>query len=203
MLFQFDEQFYSDDVSLICGVDEAGRGPLAGPVVAAAVVFGPEVRIFGIRDSKELTPRKRERFYDAIVSQAAAWQVAIVDHEVIERINIFRASLAAMEQSVRGLGVMCDLVLVDGRHGLSEDIPCRAIVGGDRQSAHIAAASIIAKVTRDRIMEGFHPRYPWYNFARNKGYGTPEHLSALRRYGPCPIHRKTFSGVKELINETG
>jgi ribonuclease HII len=202
MLFKFDEQFYSDGVGLLCGVDEAGRGPLAGPVVAAAVVLGPGTRLSGIKDSKELTPKKRERLYDIIVARATAWQVGIVDHDAIDRINILRASLAAMEDSVRGLGVTCDLVLVDGRYGLGGAIPCRAIVRGDQQSAHIAAASIIAKVTRDRIMQGFHAYYPHYNFFRNKGYGTPEHLRALCRYGPCPIHRKTFSGVREMINET-
>jgi ribonuclease HII len=202
MLFLFDEQFYAGGIKLLCGVDEAGRGPLAGPVVAAAVILGPGVRLPGIRDSKELTPKKREQFYDAIVRQAVAWQVAIVDHEVIDRVNILRASLGAMEESVMGLGAACDLVLVDGRYGLGDGIPCRAIVGGDRQSAHIAAASIVAKVTRDRIMRGFHEHYPHYNFAQNKGYGTREHLAALRRYGPCPIHRKTFSGVREMIDET-
>ncbi len=201
MLFQFDDQFYSGGVNLLCGVDEAGRGPLAGPGVAAAVVLSPGTWLTGIRDSKELSPKKREGFYTIIVAEAIAWQVAIVDHEVIDRINILRASLVAMEESVRGLGVSCDLVLVDGRYGLGGDIPCMALVGGDRRSAHIAAASIVAKVTRDRIMEGFHAVYPRYNFVRNKGYGTAEHLTALRRYGPCPIHRKTFSGVKEMINE--
>lgn len=201
MLFQFDDQFYADGVNSLCGVDEAGRGPLAGPVVAAAVVLGPGTRLVGIRDSKELTPKKREKFYNIIVAEAAAWQVAIIDHDVIDRINILRASLAAMEESVSGLDVVCDLVLVDGRHGLGGSIPSLAIVRGDRRSAHIAAASIVAKVTRDRIMEGFHARYPHYNFVRNKGYGTAEHLMALSRYGPCPIHRKTFSGVKEMINE--
>jgi ribonuclease HII len=202
MLFQFDDQFFSDGVNFLCGVDEAGRGPLAGPVVAAAVVLAPGVRIAGIRDSKELTPRKREMLYSVIVKEAVAWGVGIVGHDVIDRINILRASLAAMEESVRALGSICDLVLVDGRYGLGGDIPCVALVGGDRRSAHIAAASIVAKVTRDRIMEGFHGAYPQYNFVRNKGYGTPEHLRALSRYGPCPIHRKTFSGVKEMIDET-
>lgn len=201
MLFQYDHQFYADGVELVCGVDEAGRGPLAGPVVAAAVVLGPDLRIEGVRDSKELTPRKREALYWVIVERAAGWRVAVVDHDVVDRINILQASLAAMEESVKRLDVACDLVLVDGRYGLCGPIPCRAIVGGDRQSAHIAAASIIAKVTRDRIMEGFHIHYPQYNFAQNKGYGTAEHLRALRRYGPCPIHRRTFSGVKELIHE--
>lgn len=202
MLFDYDQQFYTDGIKLVCGVDEAGRGPLAGPVVAAAVVFGPGFRITGIRDSKELTADARERLYDLIVADAAAWHVGVVDHDEIDRVNIFQASLAAMEQSARGLGIPYDLVLVDGRHGLVGAVPCRAIVGGDRLSAHIAAASIIAKVTRDRIMREFHVSYPCYNFAQNKGYGTAEHLSALRRYGPCPIHRKTFSGVKDLIDET-
>lgn len=201
MLFDFDHQFYADGVGLICGVDEAGRGPLAGPVVAGAVILGPDVRLEGIRDSKELTARARERLYTLIVEHAIAWSVGAVDHDVIDRINILRASLIAMEEAVRGLAVACDLVLVDGRYGLGGAVPCRAIVGGDRQSAHIAAASIIAKVTRDRIMGDFHSAYPNYNFVRNKGYGTAEHLTALRRHGPCPIHRKTFSGVKELVDE--
>jgi ribonuclease HII len=203
MLFLFDDQFYAEGINSLCGVDEAGRGPLAGPVVAAAVVLGRGVRLEGIRDSKELTPQKRENFYTMILANAVAWGVSVVDHDVIDRINIFQASLLAMEQSVRGLGLTCDLVLVDGRHELCGDIPCIALVGGDRRSARIAAASIIAKVTRDRIMVGYHGSYPHYNFARNKGYGTAEHLAALRRYGPCPIHRKTFSGVREMIDETG
>jgi ribonuclease HII len=202
MLFNYDDQFYADGVEILCGVDEAGRGPLAGPVVAAAVVLGPSFRLDGIRDSKELTPLKRERLYCAIVEHASDWRVAVVDHDVIDRVNILRASLMAMEESVRGLDVTCDLVLVDGRYVPGGTVPCRAIVGGDRQSAHIAAASIVAKVTRDRIMRGFHDSWPRYNFARNKGYGTAEHLTALRRWGPCPIHRKTFSGVKELVDET-
>ncbi len=201
MLFLFDDQFYAEGINSLCGVDEAGRGPLAGPVVAAAVVLGRGVRLEGIRDSKELTPQKRENFYTMILANAVAWGVSVVNHDVIDRINIFQASLLAMEQSVRGLGLTCDLVLVDGRHGLSGDIPCTALVGGDRRSARIAAASIVAKVTRDRIMVGYHGAYPYYNFARNKGYGTAEHLAALRRYGPCPVHRKTFSGVREMIHE--
>lgn len=201
MLFRYDHQFYADGVKIVCGVDEAGRGPLAGPVVAAAVVLGPDLRIEGVRDSKELTPGKREELYYLIVERAAAWGVAVVDHDVIDRINILQASLVAMGESVRALGVTCDLVLVDGRYGLGGDTPCRAIVGGDQRSAHIAAASIVAKVTRDRIMKGFHTPYPQYNFAQNKGYGTEQHLRALRRFGPCPIHRRTFSGVKELVDE--
>ena len=201
MLFRYDHQFYADGVALVCGVDEAGRGPLAGPVVAAAVALGPDARIEGVRDSKELTPAKREELYSMIVERAVSWGAAVVDHDVIDRINILQASLVAMEASVRSLGTRCDLVLVDGRYGLACGIPCRAIVGGDQLSAHIAAASIVAKVTRDRIMNGFHVPYPEYNFARNKGYGTAEHLRALRRFGPCPIHRRTFSGVKELVDE--
>jgi ribonuclease HII len=203
MLSQFDDQFYSEGIDILCGVDEAGRGPLAGPVVAAAVVLPRGLRIEGIRDSKELTARARERFYDIIVAEAVAWRVSAVDHETIDRINIFRASLLAMEQSVNGLGTACDLVLVDGRHGICDDIPCKALVGGDRRSARIAAASILAKVTRDRIMTEYHESYPHYNFARNKGYGTAQHLAALRRYGPCPIHRRTFSGVREMIDAAG
>ncbi len=203
MLFQFDDQFYAAGVNSLCGVDEAGRGPLAGPVVAAAVVLPRGLRLAGIRDSKELTPQKRDIFYDLITANAVAWEVTAVDHDTIDRINIFQASLLAMERSVRGLGSACDLVLVDGRHGLGGDIPCMALVGGDRRSAHIAAASIVAKVTRDRMMAGYHGTYPRYNFARNKGYGTAEHLAALKRYGPCLIHRRTFSGVRETIDEAG
>jgi ribonuclease HII len=202
MLSQFDDQFFREGISRLCGVDEAGRGPLAGPVVAAAVVFPRGVRIEGLRDSKELTPKARERLYEEIVAAAVAWKAAFVDHETIDRVNILAASLAAMEEAAGGIKGAFDLALVDGRHGLSSEIPNVALVRADGRSAVVAAASIVAKVTRDRIMCDYHRIYPRYNFMQNKGYGTAEHLRALIRHGPCPIHRRTFSGVRGVEGET-
>jgi ribonuclease HII len=201
MLSQFDDQFFREGISRLCGVDEAGRGPLAGPVVAAAVVFPRGVRIEGLRDSKELTPKARERLYEEIVAAAVAWKAAFVDHETIDRVNILAASLAAMEEAAGGIKGAFDLALVDGRHGLSSEIPNVALVRADGRSAVVAAASIVAKVTRDRIMCDYHRIYPHYNFIQNKGYGTAEHLRALIRHGPCPIHRRTFSGVRGVEGE--
>jgi ribonuclease HII len=196
MLFRFDDQFYAEGIGVLCGVDEAGRGPLAGPVVAAAVVLPPEAKITGLRDSKELTPKSREEIYDTIVG-CAAWATAAVEHDEIDRVNILVASLSAMKQAVQGLSLLVDLLLVDGMQPIPSDIPQLTLIRGDKRSAAVAAASVIAKVTRDRIMRAYHEIYPAYNFADNKGYGTREHLSAIRRFGPCPIHRQTFSGVKE------
>ena len=181
----------------IAGIDEAGRGPLAGSVVAAAVVLPKKHTIFGIADSKKLSAKKREALFNAIYEQALAVGVGIVNQKEIDKINILQASLKAMRLAVLDLRCDADYLLVDGIHTISTTIPQSAIVKGDSKSPSIAAASIIAKVTRDRMMVEYHNLFPEYNFAKNKGYGTKEHKLAIQRFGCCEIHRKTFRGVKE------
>jgi ribonuclease HII len=187
-----------DGLQVIAGVDEAGRGPLAGPVVAAAVVLPDDCGIRGIDDSKKLTPDKREALYERITGQALAWGVGIVEHDEIDETGIGEASLAAMRLAIRDMGVRPDIVLVDGNR--SPGLGCREslIVNGDGLCRVIAAASIVAKVTRDRIMAALDRAYPGYNFARHKGYGVDEHIAALKRLGPCDIHRFSFYVVSEV-----
>ena len=177
----------------VAGVDEVGRGCLAGPVVAAAVVLPPDLRVPGIADSKALTVVQRERLFDHIVRQAIAWQVASVEAADIDRINILRASLLAMRLAVEALAPLPGFVLVDGHLPIPDIlIPQRPVVGGDRRSTAIAAASILAKVTRDRWMCDAHARDPRYGFDQHKGYGTPEHLRALAAFGYSSLHRRSF-----------
>ncbi len=177
------------------GVDEAGRGPLAGPVVAAAVVLPDDCKIEGLDDSKKLSHSKREKILEEIKSIAISYAIGIVEPEEIDKINILRASLLAMEISVKQLTTKPDYLLIDGNQKTSLLLMQETIVKGDSKSCSIAAASILAKVTRDSIMEEYHSIYPEYNFKGHKGYPTKEHYQALREYGPCPIHRKTFRGV--------
>lgn len=177
----------------IAGVDEAGRGPLAGPVVAAAVIFPPGYRYGEINDSKRLTPRMRERLYDRIRAEALAVGLGVVEAPVIDRINILRATLLAMRDAVADLSFPPDFLLVDGLHRIDLPVPQQSLIRGDARSISIAAASIIAKVSRDRIMEIYHRQFPQYNFLKNKGYGTAQHREAIRRFGRCKIHRITFS----------
>jgi ribonuclease HII len=185
------------------GIDEAGRGPLAGPVVAAAVILPRGARIEGLRDSKLLTPTRRAALDVVIRETALAVTVAVIDQAVIDQINILRATHLAMARAAALLDPPADFLLVDGRP--VPGLPCdhRAIVGGDRTCASIAAASIIAKVHRDALMDGWHSIYPEYGFRDHKGYGTPRHLEAVARHGPCPIHRLTFRGVREHIRGGG
>jgi len=183
----------------VAGVDEAGRGPLAGPVVAAAVVLPEGFPVQGVDDSKKLTPRRRERLYDVIRRQACAVGVGIVEPGEIDRLNILQAALRAMTVAVAHLDPAPDCLLIDGLHGLPLPLAQRAVPGGDACCVSIAAASIVAKVTRDRIMEGYDARYPQYGFARHKGYPTRAHQDAIARFGCCPIHRQTFRGVKEHL----
>ena len=186
----------------IVGADEAGRGPLAGPVVAAAVMIPEDTVIEGLDDSKKMTPAKRDLVFDRIVASDAAYAVGIVDNEMIDRINILRASLYAMGQAVGKLKCRNAFVLVDGNHTIPNlDFPQLAVVGGDATCASISAASIIAKVTRDRIMDHYAKLYPGFSFTRHRGYPTAEHLKELRRNGPTPIHRVSFRPVQELINQ--
>ena len=176
----------------VAGVDEVGRGCLAGPVLAGAVVLDPDAPIPGLRDSKLLSARARERLFDQIVARSLGWAVAAIEPDEIDRINIHRASLAAMHGAVAGLNPLPDLVLVDAFRIPDLWIPQRGIVHGDRIAAAIAAASIVAKVTRDRRMQELHARDPRYGFDRHKGYGTPEHLAAIARFGYSAAHRRSF-----------
>lgn len=177
---------------LICGIDEAGRGPLAGPVAAAAVILPNDCMIEGLDDSKKLTEKKREALYDVICREAVAYAVAMVDHQTIDEINILEATFVAMRQAVEQLPVQPDFALVDGNRSKGLPIPFACVVGGDAISPSIAAASVLAKVTRDRYMVEMDEKYPVYGFARHKGYGSKAHYEALLEHGPCPIHRKTF-----------
>jgi len=183
---------------LVAGVDEAGRGPLAGPVVAGAVILDPACVPAGIRDSKQLSERARTRLFDEIVEAAIAVGVGVVAPEVIDRVNILKATLEAMAESVRGLEVQPDCVIVDGRSLPDLETPTVALVRGDARCVSVAAASIVAKVTRDRIMVEMDEIHPQYRFARNKGYGTRDHLEALRRFGPTPVHRFSFRPVSAV-----
>ena len=177
------------------GVDEAGRGPLAGPVVAAAVILPESFTIAGLDDSKKLTHLQRVKILDLIIASAVDLAVGIVDHEAIDSINILRASLRAMEIAVNNLGRKPDFLLIDGNQRTSLLIPQETVIKGDSRCCSIAAASIVAKVRRDEIMNEYHELYPEYNFRSHKGYPTKEHLEAIRKHGPCPIHRRSFRGV--------
>ena len=179
----------------VAGVDEVGRGPLAGPVVASAVIFPRDFSHPDIRDSKTLTENKRAELYAVISKNALAWNWALIDHDEIDRINILRATLAAMKKAVETLCVKPDYIIVDGTHSFSSDTSQTAIKKGDTKSLSISAASIMAKVVRDLIMQKYHQLYPQYNFAQNKGYGTAEHLNALIDHQCCPVHRKSFNRV--------
>ena len=193
--YHYEARAWKTGVTRLAGIDEAGRGPLAGPVVAAAVIIGPERRIKGLADSKLLTAEQREALFDRITARAVAVGVGIVDHETIDRINILRATHRAMLEALAALSVAPDFVITDFVALRDLTCPQRNLVDGDARCASVAAASIIAKVTRDRLMLEADRTFPEYGFARHKGYATPEHLAALDRLGPCPLHRRTFSGV--------
>jgi len=186
--------------ALICGVDEAGRGPLAGPVYAAAVVLDATRPIAGLADSKKLSEKRRMALAESIRTRALAWAVAFATVEEIDRLNILRASLLAMGRAVGRLSLTPTEVLVDGLHCPEIDQRVRAIIGGDATVAAISAASILAKTGRDAEMLRLHDRFPLYGFDRHKGYPTPEHLDALRRHGVCEIHRRTFAPVRRMIS---
>lgn len=205
--FDFDERegsapslyYFEDDLAgrgyrLVAGVDEAGRGPLAGPVVAACVVLRPAARIPGIDDSKKLTEKKRDELVRIICECALDFGVGVAGPEEIDRINILEATKLSMRLAVSDLKSPPDFLLIDALT-LELDIPQKPLIKGDARSASIAAASIIAKTTRDRIMLGLHEQYPEYGFDRHKGYGCKSHMDAIRKYGPCPVHRKSFRGV--------
>jgi ribonuclease HII len=191
--------FAWDSAGLIAGVDEAGRGPLAGPVVAAAVILDDLNPIRGLNDSKKLTPLRREKLYDEIRAKALCCSVAQASVEEIDQLNILQATLLAMRRAVDGLRLKPHKVLVDGNRLPVLDVLAEAIVGGDAKVAAISAASILAKVTRDRWCRELDQQYPQYGFAGHKGYGTAEHLAALRAHGACPQHRKTFAPVAQVL----
>ena len=194
-LFIYDESLRAD-FPLIAGIDEAGRGPLAGPVVAAAVIMPKSTVIHGVVDSKLLTEKKREELLMDIICSSLDVGVGIIDSPVIDEINILNATKQAMIEAVRDLRFIPDLLLVDALTIPGISIKQKALIKGESKSASIAAASIIAKVTRDRIMKGCDILYPHYNFKKHKGYPTKQHRELIKKYGPCPIHRKTFKGVK-------
>jgi ribonuclease HII len=181
-----------DDCRYICGVDEVGRGPFAGPVMAGAVILPKDCEILYLNDSKKLSKKKREALYEEIKEKALAWAVARVENDVIDEINILQATLRAMREAISKLDPKPDIILVDAVHIPDIDIPQEGIVKGDAKSVSIAAASILAKVTRDRVMEEYAGEYPGYGFEKNMGYGTEEHREALKKYGPTPIHRMSF-----------
>jgi ribonuclease HII len=190
--YRYEAQAWRAGVVRVAGVDEAGRGPLAGPVVAAAVIIAPDRRIPRLADSKLLPAERREELYQVIQERAVAMAVGITDHETIDRVNILGATRLAMLEAVRRLAEPPDLVITDFVALPELGCPQRNLVDGDARCASVAAASIVAKVTRDRFMVELHRQYPAYGFARHKGYATPEHLAALDRYGPCPLHRQSF-----------
>jgi len=193
--YHYEARAWKTGVTRLAGIDEAGRGPLAGPVVAAAVIIGPERRIKGLADSKLLTAEQRDALFERITERAVAIGVGIVDHETIDRINILQATRRAMIEALAALSVAPDFVITDFVALRDLTCPQRNLIDGDARCASVAAASIIAKVTRDRLMLDADRTFPEYGFARHKGYATPEHLAALDRLGPCPLHRRTFSGV--------
>lgn len=193
--FEYEEKYRSLGYSLIAGVDEAGRGPLAGAVYAAAVIFDEGVHIEGINDSKKLTAKKRDELYDEIIAKARAYSIFSVDEKTIDKINILEATFKAFQGAISGLNPSPDFVLIDGNRAKGIDIPHETVVKGDSLSFSIASASILAKVARDRYIEEADKLYPEYGFALHKGYGTKAHLEAIKKYGPCPIHRLTFKGV--------
>ncbi len=185
------------DVEFICGIDEAGRGPLAGPVVAGACILPRDLDIYYLNDSKKLSEKRREELFEIIKEKAVAWGVGIVDQTVIDEINILQATYLAMRTAIKAMGVVPGMLLNDAVTIPDVDIPQLPIIHGDAKSVSIAAASILAKVTRDHIMLEYDRIYPGYGFARHKGYGTAEHISAIKAIGPCEIHRRTF--IKNFI----
>jgi ribonuclease HII len=198
-LWLFEKKALQKGFSRIAGIDEAGRGPLAGPVVSAAVIIPIPLQIPGITDSKKLSPRKRDNLYEKIYDFAVSIGIGIVDPFEIDRINILQAALKSMAMAVENLFPQPDCLLIDGTFSISSALPQETIPKGDALSVSIGAASIVAKVTRDRLMERYHQDYPLYKFSKHKGYPTKAHKQAIQKFGCCPIHRKSFRGVKEYL----
>ncbi|MDC3414153.1 ribonuclease HII [Aquibacillus sp. 3ASR75-11] len=202
-MLTYEQEQYVAGKQWIAGMDEAGRGPLAGPVVAACVVLKKDFYLPGLNDSKQLTEKAREKYYPIIIREAASYGVGIVESDEIDRINIFQATKKAMKQAFFSLAISPDYVLIDAIH--LPDIPCnsQALTKGDQKSVSIAAASVIAKVTRDRIMREIHEKHPMYDFNTNMGYGTKKHLEAIERYGATSYHRKTFAPINRIKVQQG
>lgn len=198
-MWSIESRHFADGIKLICGVDEAGRGPLAGPVCAAAVILPQHVDIPGLNDSKKLTDKRRRELFPIIKEQAIAYGIGLASHEEIDRINILQATYLAMERALAQLEVEPELALIDGNRTKDFGLPVETVVKGDSLSASIAAASVLAKVTRDDLMLEAAEAFPQYQFDVHKGYGTKAHYEALRTYGPCPIHRMTF--LKKFYGE--
>jgi ribonuclease HII len=199
-LKEIDKSYFKEGYNYICGIDEAGRGPLAGPVVVAAVIMPKDSMIEGVNDSKKVSEKKREKLYELIIEEAISYSVGIVDQNEIDRINILNATKAGLTEAVRTLKVKPELILVDALTNIDTcGVPYKSIIKGDAKSYSIAAASIIAKVTRDRIMREWDKVYPQYGFEKHKGYGTAAHISAIKENGLCPLHRLSF--VKNIINK--
>ena len=198
-MWQIEDSFYSQGYEVICGVDEAGRGPLAGPVCAAAVILPKHLDIPGLTDSKKLTDKKRRELFPLIQERAVAYGIGLASQEEIDEINILQATFLAMERALAQLQVRPDLALIDGNREREFGVPVQTVVKGDSLSANIAAASVLAKVTRDDLMMELAQQYPQYGFEIHKGYGTKAHYEALRQYGASPIHRKSF--LKKFYGE--
>jgi ribonuclease HII len=192
----FERRAHQRGYKLIAGIDEAGRGPLAGPVVAAAVILSHDYENTEIKDSKQLSARKRERLYEIIKQDALSIGLGVAEASIVDAVNVLQATLIAMKEAIANLSITPDYLLIDGTHRIFLSIPQEAIVKGDSLSLSVASASIIAKVSRDRIMEIYHRQFPQYNFLKNKGYGTSEHREAIKKYGHCKIHRRSFR-IKE------
>ena len=191
-MWAYEDEVFAQGYKLVCGIDEAGRGPLAGPVCAAAVILPPHLEIPGLTDSKKLTDKKRRELMPIIKEQAIAWGIGFASHEEIDRINILQATYLAMERALEQLQVKPEFALIDGNRAKDFGLPVKTVVKGDSLSANIAAASVLAKVTRDDLMEAQAQDYPGYGFEVHKGYGTKAHYEALTQKGPSPIHRMTF-----------
>ena len=190
--YSLENQLHEEGFSVVCGIDEAGRGPLCGPVFAAACILPDGLVLEGLNDSKKLTPKKRDKLFDLICENAIAYCIASASVEEIDELNILEADLLAMRRAIDGLSVKADFALIDGNIARGFQIPAKAVIGGDAKSPSIAAASILAKVARDRDCITLDEQYPQYGIAKHKGYGTKQHMEALRTYGPSPIHRKQF-----------
>ena len=200
-LWVYEREAFDAGIKLVCGVDEAGRGPLAGPVCAAAVILPPGLEIPGLNDSKKLTDKKRRELYDVITAQAVSYGIAFASEQEIDEINILQATFLAMERAMQKLSPQPELALIDGNRAKDFGLPVRTIVKGDSLSASIAAASILAKVHRDRLMRQVHVECPQWRFDQHKGYGTKVHREALKAHGPSPHHRMTFGSLKTVSDE--
>lgn len=198
-MFEFEKYYLENGKKLIAGIDEAGRGPLAGPVVVACVIMPQDDIVEGVNDSKKLSPKKRDFLYNQIINKAFSYSVSIISEKTIDEINILNATKLGMEKCVKNLSITPDIVLIDAVNKLNLDVEYKSIIKGDQLSYSIACASIIAKVTRDNLMLELDKKYPEYNFSGHKGYGTAKHIELLKKFGPCEIHRKSF--IKNFIEE--